>query len=169
MDAPWHYGPTSEGTLAPSIDQIPLEWCFSNGVCFDFNDRPDGTLLESDDFSAALKKMEYTLKPLDIVLVQSGAGPWFNKEEYIDKGVGVGREATLWLTTQGVRVVGTDAWSWDRPFSFTQEKYTHKRRLNHLGGTFRLYRTWLFPDGENGKSGQATVMQLQSGLLPSQH
>ncbi len=27
----------------------------------------------------------------------------------------MGREATLWLCERGVRVVGTDAWSWDRP------------------------------------------------------
>ena len=28
----------------------------------------------------------------------------------------------MWLTERGVRVVGTDAWSWDAPFSFTREK-----------------------------------------------
>lgn len=153
MDAPWYYGPTSEGTVALSIDQIPLECCFSNGVCFDFSDRADGTRLENDDFSTALEKMEYTLKPRDIVLVQSGAGPWFNKNEYMDKGVGVGREATLWLISQGVRVVGTDAWSWDRPFSFTG-KNTHLQKMPRLFGRgISPYRTWILPDGENGKSG----------------
>ena len=58
MDAPKRYGPKSEGTTAPSIDQISLEWCFSNGVCSDFSDRPDGTLLKSDDFLATLENME---------------------------------------------------------------------------------------------------------------
>jgi hypothetical protein len=29
----------------------------------------------------------------------------------------------LHLTGQGVRVVGTDAWSWDAPFSHTARRY----------------------------------------------
>jgi len=33
------------------------------------------------------------------------------------------REATNWLTGKGVRVVGTDAWSWDAPFSATAKRF----------------------------------------------
>jgi kynurenine formamidase len=36
----------------------------------------------------------------------------------------MGREATLYLLEQGVRVTGTDAWSWDAPFVHTREKFT---------------------------------------------
>ena len=35
----------------------------------------------------------------------------------------MGREATLYLLERGVRVVGTDAWSWDAPFSFTRKRF----------------------------------------------
>ena len=38
-------------------------------------------------------------------------------------GVGFGREATNWLTARGVRLVGTDAWSWDAPFAYTAERF----------------------------------------------
>ena len=31
-------------------------------------------------------------------------------------GIGMGREATLYLTERGVRVAGIDAWGWDAPF-----------------------------------------------------
>lgn len=34
----------------------------------------------------------------------------------------MGKAATLWILEQGVRVVGTDAWSWDAPFSHTRRK-----------------------------------------------
>ena len=34
----------------------------------------------------------------------------------------MGYEATMYLTTRGVRVTGTDAWSWDAPFSHTARK-----------------------------------------------
>ena len=35
----------------------------------------------------------------------------------------MGREGTLWLTERGIRVVGTDAWSWDAPFSHTARRF----------------------------------------------
>ena len=35
----------------------------------------------------------------------------------------MGREATLYLLERGVRVTGTDAWSWDAPFSHTARKW----------------------------------------------
>jgi kynurenine formamidase len=38
-----------------------------------------------------------------------------------------GYVATLYLTERGVRVVGTDAWSWDAPFSHTARKWAETR------------------------------------------
>ena len=35
----------------------------------------------------------------------------------------MGAEATLYLLERGVRVTGTDAWSWDAPFSYTAARY----------------------------------------------
>ena len=35
----------------------------------------------------------------------------------------MGREATLYLTSRGVRVTGTDGWSWDAPFVHTARRY----------------------------------------------
>ena len=122
LDAPYHYAPTmNKGEPAATIDQIPLEWCYGDGVKFDFSDRPHGTLLHARDFQQALDEMGYQLKPMDIVLVQSGAAPLWGTAEYKDAGCGMGREATLWLLEQGVRVTGTDAWGWDRPFSYIQK------------------------------------------------
>ena len=37
------------------------------------------------------------------------------KTGFLDRGCGVGREATLHLTRQGIHLVGTDAWSCDAP------------------------------------------------------
>ena len=34
----------------------------------------------------------------------------------------MGREATLYLLERGVRVTGTDAWSWDAPFVHTAQE-----------------------------------------------
>jgi kynurenine formamidase len=34
----------------------------------------------------------------------------------------MGYEATMYLLERGVRLTGTDAWSWDAPFSYTARK-----------------------------------------------
>ena len=70
-----------------------------------------------------LKKINYKLKPLDIVFVNTSAGECYGQDDFLSKGCGIGREATIFLLDQGVRVTGTDAWSWDAPFIHTAEKY----------------------------------------------
>jgi kynurenine formamidase len=35
----------------------------------------------------------------------------------------MGRDATLYLLERGIRVTGTDAWSWDAPFVHTARRY----------------------------------------------
>jgi kynurenine formamidase len=39
----------------------------------------------------------------------------------------MGREATLYLTSRGVRVAGIDAWGWDAPFVHTRERWLKTR------------------------------------------
>ncbi len=39
MDAPYHYGPMVEGKPAKTIDQVPLEWCYGDGVVVDMRHR----------------------------------------------------------------------------------------------------------------------------------
>jgi kynurenine formamidase len=39
----------------------------------------------------------------------------------------MGREATLYLLSRGVRITGTDGWSWDAPFVHTAQRYAQTR------------------------------------------
>lgn len=124
MDAPWHYASTMDGGKpAMSIDEVPLDWCFRPGVKLDFRDKADGHLVSAAEMDAELQRIGHQLQPLDIVLINTSAGAVYGQPEYINTGCGMGREATLWLLEQGVRVVGTDAWSWDAPFSHVRERY----------------------------------------------
>ena len=117
MDAPWHYASTmNRGEPAATIDQIPLDWCFRPGVKLDFRNLPDGHVVTAAEVERELSRIKYKLQPLDIVLVNTSAGAAYGQENYLDKGCGMGREATLFLLERGVRVTGTDAWSWDIPF-----------------------------------------------------
>lgn len=125
LDAPWHYHPTmNKGEPARTIDQAPLEWCFSDGVVLDFSDKPNGYSITAADIEAELKRINYTLKPLDIVAIRSGAQKAWGTPEYLVSGCGMSREATLYLLDRGIKVVGTDAWSWDRPLGLIAEEFS---------------------------------------------
>lgn len=117
LDAPWHYGATSEGKPAKTIDEIPLEWCFSDGVVLDLTHKKAGELITIEDLQEALGKIKYTIKPYDIVLIRTDASKHYNELIYESIHPGMGRESTLWLIDQGVKVMGIDAWGWDRPMN----------------------------------------------------
>jgi kynurenine formamidase len=129
MDAPWHFHSTTDhgARRAPSIDETPLDQCFRPGVKLDFRDLPDGYVATAADVEAELKRIGHDLQPYDIVVVNTRAGEVFGLPDYIHSGCGMGREATLYLTERGVKVVGTDAWSWDAPFSHTAKRWAETR------------------------------------------
>ncbi|WP_298291739.1 cyclase family protein [Novosphingobium sp.] len=123
LDAPWHFHPTQDGgERALTIDEIPLEWCFQPGVKLDFRHLPDGHVVTAAEVEAELQRIGHELNPLDIVLVNTAAGMALGDPDYVSRGCGMGYEATLYLTSRGVRVTGTDAWSWDAPFVHTARK-----------------------------------------------
>jgi kynurenine formamidase len=132
LDAPWHYHPTmNRGQRAATIDEIPLDWCFQPGVKLDFRHFADGYVATAADVEAELKRLGHELKPLEIVVVNTSAGRKYGQPDYVASGCGMGYEATMYLTERGVRVTGTDGWSWDAPFVHTARKYaeTHDPTL----------------------------------------
>jgi kynurenine formamidase len=134
VDAPWHYAPESEGKRAGTIDEMPLDWFYHDGVVLDMRHKPRGSGVTVDDLKSALKKINYKLKPWDIVMIQTGADKLWGKKEYFDAGCGMTRESTLWLIEQGVRVMGIDAWGWDRPFWAIKEEFARTGDKSLLWG-----------------------------------
>jgi kynurenine formamidase len=100
---------------APGPEGIPLEYCYGDGVCLDFRHLPIGAGISVDDVKAALAGIGYTLKPLDIVLIHTGAGRIQDSEAYLTDHVGMTGEATHWLIDQGVKMMGIDAVTFDPP------------------------------------------------------
>ena len=78
MDAPWHFHSTTDqaGTTraAPTIDEGPLEYFLQPGVKLDFRRLPDGYVATAADVEAELARSGHTLKPLEIVVVNTAAG-----------------------------------------------------------------------------------------------
>ena len=124
LDAPYHFATTmNKGERAITIDEVPLDWCFQPGVKLDFTRFDDGYVATADDVEAELARIGHVLSPLEIVVVNTSAGKRYGQRDYVTAGCGMGYEATMFLLERGIRLTGTDGWSWDAPFVYTKEKY----------------------------------------------
>ncbi|MBU2461728.1 cyclase family protein [bacterium] len=144
LDAPYHFGPTTEGKPSKRIDEIPLEWCFSDGVVLDMTNKEPGSFITPDDVQAALKKIGYRIKPYDIILIMTGADKYNKEKRYLVDYPGMSREATLWLIEQGVKIIGIDAVGFDRAWGRMFEDYLNTKDKSvlwpaHFAGRKREY------------------------------
>ncbi len=154
VDAPFHYGSMSEGRPAKTIMDVPLEWCYGNGVRLDFTHMKYPEVIERSHVKEALEKINYTLKPLDIVLIWTGGDRFLGTDDYVNKYVGMMPDAVEFLLDQGIKMMGIDTIGLDRPcfnmfkeFLSTKDKskiwpshflgrrreYCHMERLGNLG------------------------------------
>jgi kynurenine formamidase len=116
IDAPWHYGPTSGGERAQTIDEMPLEKCIGPGVVLDLTHKADDDAITPADLQAALAKTGATLDARSIVLIRTGRDKYMGTKEFFSRGTGMSAAATEWLLDQGPTVMGIDQWGWDLPF-----------------------------------------------------
>jgi kynurenine formamidase len=122
VDAPWHYNSTVGGRAAKTIDQLPLEWFYGPGVVLDFHERADGDVIGPAELQTALSVAQHELAPGDIVLIRTGRDEFYDRPDYPARGLGVSADGTRWLYDRGVRVMGVDAWGWDRPLHMQAEE-----------------------------------------------
>lgn len=132
LDAPWHFGPYCEGKPSKTIDQIPLEWCYGDGVVLDLRNKQARETIEINDLEEACKKINYTIKENDIVLIMTGADKFSNERRYLFEYAGMSREAVLWLLDKGVKVIGTDTWGFDKPIKEMIKDYLKTKDKQHL-------------------------------------
>jgi kynurenine formamidase len=143
LDAPYHVTPSIQGKRAMTIDEVPLEWCFGDGVVLDLTHKRDGEFITKEDIINALKKINYTVKAGDIVLIRTDTYKKFVTPKYFESGPGMSREATEYLVDLGVRVMGSDTYSFDRPIKTMAEDHKKGARgvlwPSHLLGREKLH------------------------------
>ena len=160
VDAPFHYGSTCEGKPAKQIMDIPLEWCYGPGVRLDFTHMKWPQVIHKKEIEEALKKINYKLKPMDIVLIWTGADKQVGTPDYVNKYVGMMPDAVEYILDQGIKMMGIDTIGLDRPcpemfkeFLATKDKskiwpshflgrkreYCHMERLGNLGAILRPF------------------------------
>lgn len=132
VDAPVHYGPTSDGTPARSVDQLPLEWFFGRGVRLDLRHKGKAQYIQPEDLEHALQASGHELRRGDIVLIWTGTDRLWGKREYFSDAPGMSRAATEWLVERGIRVIGIDTYGFDRPLGAMLGDFYRTRDPRHL-------------------------------------
>lgn len=144
LDAPWHYGPECEGKPAKTIDEIPLEWCYGQGMVIDMSHKDDFDPISRQDLESYLKAKELSLEPGMIVLIRTDRDKDMGTKRFFTHGTGMSAEATEWLINKGIKVMGIDQWGWDLPlpYQIKKAKETNDDSLfweAHLVGTRKEY------------------------------
>ena len=60
-------------------------------------------MVSVSDIKTELNRIDYKLKPLDIVLINTKAGERFGHDDYVSSGCGMGYDATIFLIKNGVK------------------------------------------------------------------
>ena len=115
VDAPWHYGSTSGGRPAATIDEIPLDRCIGPGVVFELRHKADFEPITVADMEASLSASGAVLTERTIALIRTGRGRYVEEPDYWKRGAGMSAEATEWLLDREIIIMGIDQWGWDLP------------------------------------------------------
>lgn len=119
IDAPWHYGPMTGTSKSMTIDELPLDWFYGDGVVIDMTHKKDMELITKEDLQNYVQDNNIQINEGTIVLIRTDGDSLIGTKDYSSSGTGVSGEATEWLIDQGVHVMGIDQWGWDRPLAKT--------------------------------------------------
>lgn len=132
LDAPAHFGTKCENREPKTIDEIPLEWCYGDGVLLDFSYKKPGEEITKKDIIEKQKEINYQIKPMDIVLIYTGTDKLWGSPKYFFSAPGMGREGVEYLIHKGVKIIGIDTYSLDKPIMYMVNQYYKTKDKNVL-------------------------------------
>lgn len=127
MDSPYHFGVEIEGQKALTIDKMPLDWFYGEGIMLDFSEfsKLGRRMITKDDVVNELKRIDVQLQAGYIVLIKTST-------QKNSKHVGMSREATEYCIENGVKVMGIDSVGFDCPFEDMLEEYVKSKNRDKL-------------------------------------
>ncbi|MGD0336238.1 MAG: cyclase family protein [Candidatus Omnitrophota bacterium] len=128
LDYSFHYGSKSEGRPSKTSEEIPLEWCFNDGIKIDLTDKKPAETITKEDILSALKKINYNLKQYDIVLLHTGADKLYGSPKYFTDYPGVDISAIDYLLDSGIKIFGVDTMGIDRPYKFMLKEFLEEKK-----------------------------------------
>ncbi len=127
LDYSYHYGSSSEGRPSKTADQIPVEWCYADGVKLDLSHKKPNEVIAAGDIEEALRRISYSLKAMDIVLLRTGADRFYGTPKYFSDYPGIDTSAIDYLLDRGVKIFGVDTMGIDRPYRFMLKEFLEKK------------------------------------------
>lgn len=101
---------------------MPLDWFVRPGMVLDLREAGTGTV-GVEHLEREFARVGRRPRPLDVVLLHPGADRNLGKPEYFTEFPVLDGPATRLLLGLGVRVIGTDAFSLDAPFTHIIREY----------------------------------------------
>jgi kynurenine formamidase len=123
LDYSFHYGSKSENRPSKTADEIPLEYCYQDGVRLDLRHKKPNEVIRDVDIENALKKINCQLKPRDIVLLYTAADKLYGSANYFSDYPGVDPSAIGYLLERGIKIFGVDTMGIDRPYRFMLSEF----------------------------------------------
>jgi len=128
LDYSFHYGSKSEGRPSKTAEEIPLEWCYCDGVKLTLTHKKPNEVITAKDIEEALAKIHYALKPQDIVLLHTGADKFYGGPKYFSEYPGVDISAIDYLLDRGIKIFGVDTMGIDRPYRFMLKEFLEEKK-----------------------------------------
>lgn len=132
LDYSFHYGSKSEGRPSKTAEEIPLEWCYNDGVRLDLTNKKPNEVITAQDIENSLKKINYSLKAKDIVLLYTGADKFHGKPQYFSEYPGVDVSVIDYLLDKGIKIFGVDTMGIDRPYKFMLKEFIKDKKKDAL-------------------------------------
>lgn len=128
LDYSYHYGSKSEGRSSKTAEEIPLEYCFCDGVRLTLTHKKPNEVITAQDLEEALKRMRYTLKPKDIVLIHTGSDKFYGGPKYFSEYPGIDISAIDFLLDRNIKIFGVDTMGIDRPYKFMLKEFLEEKK-----------------------------------------
>ncbi|MFD6418210.1 cyclase family protein [Streptomyces sp. NPDC060194] len=125
VDAPFHYGPECEGKPAKKVMDLPLDWFSGPGVVLDVRDVRGA--VTAADVKDALDRTGARPGPGSVVLFRTDSDLRLGTPAYYTESTAISPEAVDHLLDLGVKVLGTDCWSFDGPARAMVETFFRTR------------------------------------------
>lgn len=128
IDAPRHFV-----TGGKTIDELPLEWLYGDGVIVDLS----GELDELDVYTPEMIESRVEVREGDILLLHTGWGRFAqfgeqpDEEKYIHRHPGAHPDLVPWLLDKKIHIWGVDAVSTDHPMNLPIGRFLGKGAFGH--------------------------------------
>ncbi len=128
LDAPRHF--VSDGM---TIDQIPLDWLYGDGVIVDLSEEMDAL----GAYSPEMIEKRVEVKEGDILILHTGwhryaqFGAESDEEQYIHMHPGAHPSMVPWLLEKKIKIWGVDAVSTDHPMNLPIGRFLGKGTFGH--------------------------------------